>query len=173
MPTWEFIQLALGLTIPVLLLPHIVNTRIAHDYFGVNDIYAYELIRLWPDSAVTQTLLLLLVWVHGCVGLHFWLRLAPQYHRFAPALLALAIFVPVAALGGFYSGGRGMAQVIQDPALFSTIKTMTHWPSAKDFEALARYRTLVRAEYFILLGVVAGYLLLTYFGRLTGPKVPS
>ena len=36
MPPWELIQLALGLTIPFLLFPHIVNTRIAHDYFGVN-----------------------------------------------------------------------------------------------------------------------------------------
>ncbi|HEX2843344.1 adenylate/guanylate cyclase domain-containing protein [Hyphomicrobium sp.] len=171
MPPWEFIQLALGLSIPFLLLPHIVNTRIAHDYFGVNDIYAYELIRLWPDSAVTQSVLLLLVWIHGCIGLHFWLRLAPQYRRFSVGLLALAIFVPLAALGGFYSAGRGMAQVIQDPAIFSNIKTMTHWPSEKDFEALARYRSLVRTEYIILLGVVAGYFLLTYFSRLTGPKV--
>lgn len=171
MPQWEFVQLALGLTIPFLLLPHIVNTRIAHDYFGVNDIYAYELIRLWPDSAVTQSLLLLIVWVHGCIGLHFWLRLTPQYHRFFVPLLALAIFVPVAALGGFYSAGRGMEQVIQDPAIFSTLKTLTHWPSEKDFEALARYRTLVRAEYAILLGVVAGYFLLNYLARLAGPKV--
>jgi adenylate cyclase len=39
LPRWEMIQLLLGLTIPFLLFPHIVNTRIAHVYFGVNDIY--------------------------------------------------------------------------------------------------------------------------------------
>src|SRR4051812_32078458 len=67
LPRWEMIQLLLGLTIPFLLFPHIVNTRIAHVYFGVNDIYVYELARLWPASAITQSLLLVIVWVHACI----------------------------------------------------------------------------------------------------------
>ena len=45
LPPWEFVQVALGLTIPFLLFPHIINTRIAHVFFGVNDIYVYELAR--------------------------------------------------------------------------------------------------------------------------------
>src|SRR5262245_27361874 len=75
LPRWEAIQLFFGICIPFLLLPHIINTRFAHVFFGVNDIYLYELLKLWPDSAVTQSSLLLLVWVHACVGIHFWLRL--------------------------------------------------------------------------------------------------
>src|SRR5665647_2490787 len=75
LPRWELLQIALGISIPFLLLPHIINTRIAHVYFGVNDIYVYELARLWPVSAITQSLLLVIVWVHGCIGIHFWLRL--------------------------------------------------------------------------------------------------
>jgi adenylate cyclase len=170
-PRWELIQLLLGLAIPFLLLPHIVNTRIAHDYFGVNDIYIYELIRLWPDSALTQTVLLLLVWVHGCVGIHFWLRLSPQYRRVSVPLLAIAMFVPIAALAGFISASRGMAQAIEDPQLFDAFKALTHWPTAADAEALARIRTLVRTEFAILVGVVAGYFLLSSLSRFAGPKV--
>ena len=171
MPFWEFIQVALGLSIPFLLLPHIVNTRIAHTYFGVNDVYLYELIRLWPDSALTQSLLLLIVWIHACIGLHFWLRLWPNYRKFALAFLTLAIFVPLASLGGFMVAARGMAQVIQDPALFSDIKVMTHWPTDGDFEALANLRTLARWEFAILLGFACGYFLLQHASRLGGPKV--
>ncbi len=46
MPPWEFVQIASGLLIPFLLLPHIVNTRVAHMVFGVEDSYLYELERL-------------------------------------------------------------------------------------------------------------------------------
>jgi adenylate cyclase len=77
LPRWELVQILLGISIPFLLLPHIVNTRIAHVYFNVNDIYVYELARLWPASAIIQSLLLVIVWVHGCMGIHFWLRLYP------------------------------------------------------------------------------------------------
>ena len=83
LPAWELIQIGLGLLIPFLLFPHIVNTRIAHVFFGVEDNYLYELARLWPDSALLQSTLLLLVWVHGCIGLHFWLRLYPPYRAAA------------------------------------------------------------------------------------------
>jgi len=73
LPPWELFQLGLGLLIPFLLLPHIVNTRIAHVYFGVEDNYLYELARLWPASAILQSTLLLIVWLHGCIGVHYWL----------------------------------------------------------------------------------------------------
>src|SRR5690242_20625083 len=48
LPLWETLQILVALCIPFLLFPHIVNTRIAHAVFGVNDIYLYELVRLWP-----------------------------------------------------------------------------------------------------------------------------
>src|SRR5512132_396331 len=39
MPWWEALQLLLGLTIPPLLTVHAVGTRLAHEWFGVNDSY--------------------------------------------------------------------------------------------------------------------------------------
>ena len=55
--------------------------------FGVEDIYLYELARLWPASAILQSTLLLIVWVHGCIGIHYWLRLYPPYRAALPVLL--------------------------------------------------------------------------------------
>ena len=46
MPRWEAVQIILGLAIPFFLFPHIINTRIAHQFFNVQDSYLYELIRL-------------------------------------------------------------------------------------------------------------------------------
>ena len=87
---WEWAQIALGLTIPILLLPHIVNTRVANLAFGIQTTYPYELVRIWADLMVDQTLLLLVVWTHGCIGLNYWLRLSSSYRLVAPLLFALA-----------------------------------------------------------------------------------
>lgn len=171
MPAWEACQLALGLAIPVLLLPHIVNTRIAHVLYGINDIYLYELLKLWPDGALLQSLLLVLVWVHGCMGLHFWLRLYGPYRRYMAVLLAFAIAVPLAALGGFMVAGRAVNAVAQDPAVLASIKSMANWPTQGEADSLYWLRVIARLEYVGLLGLIAIALLWTRVVRLTLPKV--
>lgn len=171
MPRWELAQLLLGLSIPFLLFPHIVNTRVAHVFFGVNDIYVYELARLWPASAVTQSLLLVIVWVHGCIGIHFWLRLWAPYRRAMPLLLAAAIVLPLAALGGFIVAGSGVASAIEVPRVFATLKSLTNWPSEAAGEQLAWLRLLSRIEFAGVLGVVAACIAWAYVARLMGPKV--
>ena len=44
---------------------------------------------LWPDGAGRQSLMLTLVWLHGCIGVHFWLRLRALVSGRAALLLAL------------------------------------------------------------------------------------
>ncbi|MGD9830791.1 MAG: adenylate/guanylate cyclase domain-containing protein [Hyphomicrobiaceae bacterium] len=144
MPPWEAVQILSGLAIPFLLFPHIVNTRVAWTLFGVSDTYSYELVRLWPVKAPDQTVLLLLVWLHGLVGLHYWLRLSLTYRRLAPLLLILATAIPVAALAGFMVAGRSMAPVIADPAAFQALKQASHWPGKVASEDLAAWRDAVR-----------------------------
>jgi ferredoxin len=160
MPRWEAAQILLGLAIPFFLFPHIVNTRIAHQFFNVQDSYLYELIRLWPDSAVTQSLLLLLVWTHGCLGLHYWLRLSEGYRRIAPALLALAMAIPVLALVGFAVGGRLTGEIMSDPQAFAALKARSNWPNAEDSVAMAWLRTAARIGFLALAGAAIGIALL-------------
>lgn len=171
LPWWETLQIGLGLSIPFLLFPHIVNTRVASSLFGVNDIYLYELARLWPDSAILQSVLLLMVWIHGCLGIHFWLRLYAPYRRLKPVLLAFAVFVPVAALGGFMVAGRGVSVLIADPEMLANVKDMTRWPSDADAAALAGWRNFTRLLFGIVVAFVAGYIALGRVVRFTGPKV--
>jgi adenylate cyclase len=45
-------------------------------------------------------------WIHGCIGLHMWLRMQPFYKRVAPPLFAAAILLPALAMLGVYQGGR-------------------------------------------------------------------
>jgi adenylate cyclase len=171
LPRWELVQILLGISIPFLLLPHIINTRIAHVFFNVNDIYVYELAKLWPASAIIQSLLLVIVWVHGCMGIHFWLRLSPAYRRIFPLLLTLAVIIPLSALGGFAVAGSNVAAAIEIPSVFANLKVLTRWPDAAASESLAWLRNLARIEFGAVLAVIFGCLAWTYFARIAGPKV--
>ena len=85
MPAWEASQILLGLTIPYLLLVHIVNTRATRILTGIDIDYTYEIANLWVDpwTRFRQIALVLLVWGHFTVGLHFWWR--GEHHRGGPA----------------------------------------------------------------------------------------
>lgn len=155
MPRWEAVQIGLGLAIPFLLLPHIVNTRIAHVFFNVDDNYLYELVRLWPDSAFVQSSLLLLVWGHSCLGLHYWLRLSDNYIRIAPVLAVFAIAIPVLALAGFAVAGRATGDIMSDPQALAVLKARSNWPNAEDSAALAWMRTGTRIGFLAILATVA------------------
>lgn len=148
MPRWEAVQILLGLAIPFFLIPHIVNTRIAHQYFNIDDSYLYELVRLWPDSALVQTLLLLTVWIHGCLGLHYWLRLSDQYQRISPVLLVVAIAVPILAFAGFAVSGRLAGDIMSDPEALAALKARSNWPNAEDSAGLAWLRLTARLVFY-------------------------
>ncbi|TBC89919.1 adenylate/guanylate cyclase domain-containing protein (plasmid) [Rhizobium leguminosarum] len=112
MPKGEMAQIVLGLMIPLLLMDHVIGTRIAHEFYGYIDDYETVVSTLWirnPTNGVRQVFGVVAVWIHGCIGIHFWLRYRPWYPDFAPLLLALAILVPVLSLLGFVEMGRTLA----------------------------------------------------------------
>jgi adenylate cyclase len=159
LPAWEVVQIGLGLTIPFFLVVHAIGTRGLNLLAGVDDSYAYVLASLWPTGAVRQSLLLIIVWLHGCIGVHFWLRLKPWYHRARPLLLALAALLPALALVGFADGGRELrALVAADPAWLQARVRADNWPD----QATAAW--VYEAERQVLAGFVL-VLLATFGGR--------
>jgi adenylate cyclase len=164
-------QIGLGLLIPFLLFPHIVNTRVASTWFGVQDNYLYELSRLWPASAILQSTLLVIVWVHGCLGIHFWLRLYAPYRAFQPILLFLAFTIPLASLAGFMISGRAVSALIENKQAFDRVKELTNWPNAEANAMLAQYRFLVRIGFLGVLGLIALVFIGRYVSWLAAPKV--
>jgi adenylate cyclase len=112
MPLREAMQIILGLLIPLLIIEHVIATRVSSELLGTPDLYASVIRSLWinsPMSGLRQSIALVVVWMHGCIGVHFWLRYRPWYHRAAPLLLTFAILLPVLALLGFASTGRILA----------------------------------------------------------------
>src|SRR4051812_15787374 len=55
---WEATQIALGLSIPVLAVAHVMTTRGLSAFYGVEPTYATHLRLLWPARALMQSLLL-------------------------------------------------------------------------------------------------------------------
>src|SRR5439155_16094329 len=109
----EFAQLVLGFAIPLLLLRHVVNIRVANDFFGTSiDNYSFV---LWvyfvraPYLGVIQLTVLVVAWSHAMIGLHFWLRVRPWYGRYRELALTVAVLVPVLALLGIFEAGRHVA----------------------------------------------------------------
>jgi adenylate cyclase len=119
MPAREMLQIALGLAIPLFLIDHIVGTRVMGSFFHLDESYRAVLRRLWPGLAFSQSVLLLLVWVHGIIGLHFTLRSRDGYQRWRDPFLLLAILIPILALIGFAVGGREADQMTMPPEVSS------------------------------------------------------
>lgn len=106
----SLIQLIFGLLIPVLLIRHVLGTHGVALMFGIKDTYAYALWAMWPGEAVNQAMLITLVWVHGSIGMHYWLESRDWYRRTLWLWQGLAVLIPALAYAGFVSAGR-LAQV--------------------------------------------------------------
>ncbi len=116
-PPKEILQIILGLSIPPLMIGHVIGTRIAHETFGINDTYAYVVYSIWvatPIQALLQTAGLLVAWAHGCLGIHFWLRLKPWYEQSFPYLYTIAIILPIMALCGFLLAANTVEVLARD-----------------------------------------------------------
>src|SRR5208337_3485365 len=158
--TWmEAAQLALGL-------------------FGHEKGYAEALYVYWianPGYGVALAAALLVVWIHGCLGVHYWLRLKPAYPRVKNALLAFAVLLPTLALLGYYQGGRQILQSAGDPLWQARHLTPQRFGTGEQVALLLRVRSVAVAALAASLAVAlltrairrlrqrwAGSILMTY-----------
>ncbi|MEJ0068677.1 MAG: 2Fe-2S iron-sulfur cluster-binding protein [Pseudomonadota bacterium] len=80
--------------------------------------YPQELWTFWvnsPTLGVQQAVTLVVAWVHGCIGLYYWLRLRKRFTAIAPMLFAGAILLPILGLLGFAQGARQVEAMSADP----------------------------------------------------------
>jgi adenylate cyclase len=157
-PFWEALQLTLGLCIPLLLATHFIGTRMAYEWYGVEDSYAKTVLTLWRQSPIhglRQALLILIAWTHGCIGLYYWLRLRPWYPRYAAALYALALLLPVLALLGFTHAGREIDYLIaRDPNWIEQLYRSTNVLRPGQGEDLVSFRDGIIYGFWACLGAV-------------------
>jgi adenylate cyclase len=134
--TWqERVQLALGLLSPYLISDHIIGTRLVHELFAVNDSYYSVLLTLWvfkPYGALSQVAALLVIWAHGCIGLHLWLRFKEGYRRHIAYWYGLALLVPVLSITGFVASGVDIVRLSTDPQWMRETVGGINYPPKED-----------------------------------------
>ncbi|SEC91351.1 adenylate/guanylate cyclase domain-containing protein [Bradyrhizobium erythrophlei] len=153
----EPLQLVLGLSIPVFIIIHIVGVRLGQTLYGHEKLYPQELytffiaspVRLWLMFAV-----LLIAWVHGCIGLYFWLRLRAFFRWAAPFLLATAVLIPTLAMLGIYQGGRATMEDYQDPDWRREELSVQKLGTAAQAATLEKITGGLTSGYLALLGLV-------------------
>ena len=106
LPLWEWTQIILGLLIPYFLLTHVIAMRSPVRDLGISIDYAIAFGMIWPGAALSQNILLLVTWTHGCLGLHFWLRLNSWYKNYFGWIFSIAILLPALALTGWINAAR-------------------------------------------------------------------
>ncbi|MBY6066785.1 adenylate/guanylate cyclase domain-containing protein [Leisingera aquaemixtae] len=157
----EALQTVLGLLIPLQLLAHVVFTRYSHEIYGVNDEYPYQIVLMWASpEAWQQSLLLLAVWIHGCMGLHYWLRLTRWWRPLIPWMAGLAVFIPGFALAGFLTEGRRIHGLFVEGTERAALMEDFNWPSQQAFAELFEAERLWLAIFLLLLSLTAAAFIL-------------
>jgi len=155
--TTEVLQLLLGLSIPLLIASHVIGVRLGETLFGHEKLYPQELYAFWvahPFKAWQMSAVLLIAWVHGCIGLNFWLRMKAFYSRLAPFLLAAAVLVPTLALLGFYQGGQTVIADASDAAWRTVNLTQQQVGTTAEQSVLDTIDDYFLTGYLALLGLV-------------------
>jgi adenylate cyclase len=157
---WEWTQLGLGLCIPLLLALHVSSTRVAEAVQGVDTSYKYILALQWvvsPPLAVLQVAMLLTVWVHACIGIHFWLRTKLWYPPVSAWLALPAFLLPTVALAGYVAAGNHFVrEAARDPDFRTSTFAEAHATPGTVAEARRTAGLIVVAHLGLLALVLAG-----------------
>ncbi len=154
----EAVQLGLGIAIPMLLVGHVVGTRGAHQIAGTNDLYAYVLLAHFKFATqyfYYQTAGLFAAWVHGCIGVYYWLRLKPWFDGVSQYLFAVALIIPVLALVGYTAAGREVLNLYQEPLWRDAVRDIINYPDRETRKYLVSLSPIVR---WAICGAVAAAL---------------
>jgi len=153
--SWQWAQLGFGLCIPLLLAQHVATTRLAEQYLGTDSSYNSILLLQWqisPRLAVIQAVTLLTVWIHACIGIHFWLRTKLWYADWRLGFFAVALLLPTLALSGYLAAGNEVLREAAKDAAFA--KNVLGDASLTD-DALAVAKRIAAAIIFTHLGLLA------------------
>jgi len=100
----EWFQLIAGiLTVPALAL-HVSGTKIAHVFYGINDTYTFlsSSIADYTDIVIFN-LLMLLVWMHGYIGVKYWMKVNSKYQSYLNKMGMFFFLLPILSFVGVIS----------------------------------------------------------------------
>jgi adenylate cyclase len=150
LPPAELLRIALGFTLPILLIGHAAATRLAYEVFGLASDYTRVVSNIWmAGSQGFQLGLMAPGWLHGCMGLHFAFSRRPIYRRLRFVLFAVALLLPVLSALGFIAMGRELAS---NPAAVDASLQYLSPENAAQRLAIAQWKDNLLNWYFCIIG---------------------
>jgi adenylate cyclase len=107
LPPAELLRIALGFTLPLILIAHAADTRLAWELFELPSDYKRVISHLWVvDAQGRQLGLMAPGWIHGCLGQQFAFQRHAWFRKSRYVLFALVLLLPVFSALGFVSMAR-------------------------------------------------------------------
>jgi len=153
----EMTQLLFGLSIPILVIGHLIGVRVAAPLFGHEKLYPQVFFAYWifkPHIKWMMFAVLILSWVHGCIGLYFWFRAKPYFKKISSLLLALAVILPTLSLLGLYQGGRAVTRASASPEWQADNLARNKVGTGADQRAIEQITAYALYGYFGLIALV-------------------
>ena len=111
LPAIEWLRLWAGFSLPLLLIGHVVATRVAVSFYGFEPSYTKVVTHLTAGgSQGWQVALLAPGWVHGCLGVWLSLRHLRAAQRLRPLLVAILVGVPLLSAAGYLQMSRSVSE---------------------------------------------------------------
>jgi adenylate cyclase len=161
----EVAQLALGLLIPPLLASHLLASRGATLLDGFHPSYSWFLYVYWkhaPLHGLQQVFVVSAAWIHGCLGLHTWLRLRPWWPRAAGFVYPMVFLLPILALLGFVEAGKEIIASFDGGNLVWAAEIANQ---AAQFAQISPTLLMLQTIFFIAYGTALAVALGAFAGR--------
>jgi len=150
LPPAELIRIALGFTLPILLIGHAASTRIAYEVLELSSDYSRVVSNLWATGSQGWQLGLMAPgWLHGCLGLHFAFCRRPLYRQLRFVLFAVALLLPVLSAVGFVAMGRELAA---NSAAIEAAREFLNPENAAQRLVIAQWKDGLLNSYFFIIG---------------------
>ena len=157
MSSFDTIQLVLALILPPLVVIHVLGTRVVSSMVDFQPTYSWILMIYWkwtPVAGLRQVGVVLAAWIHGCMGLYYWMRLKTWWPRASMFIYPLAFIVPVLALLGFVEAGKDILQLAQDPQWLASLRSSAASIDKQTVAELYRLENILLVTYALILMAV-------------------
>jgi adenylate cyclase len=149
LPPAELVRIALGFTLPMILIGHAASTRLAWELFELPSDYKRVVsLLLIADSQGWQLGLMAPGWLHGCLGLQFAFQRRAWFRRYRLLLFGVALLLPVLSALGFLAMGK---EVSANSEALSAAREFLGDAHADKREAIGRWRNGILSWYFAII----------------------
>lgn len=122
----EWTQIVLGLLIVDALTNHVMETRITHELFNVEDSYTYYIFWTPGYYWVLFMLLIGVLWTHGVIGMRSYIKQKSWFPKWQNWLAGTAVGLPILAFCGIINAIQEVGRLAEDPVWVAELQAASN-----------------------------------------------